>query len=186
MADMRAVVALLAAVLLLGSCKRQPQLLRQAPVPRAMYPQAAEPLGEVRTYAAAERRRGAAAYSAACAICHQDNARGVRDAIAPLYNHAANLSRLPGGRSYLIDVVLCGVAGPIRVADVDYNNLMPAVGARLDDATVAQLLNFVTQVLCDPPTTPSLFAAEHIAARRARPCAIEQVRLRRPDSPRHS
>ncbi len=86
--------------------------------------------------------RGAAesAYNAQCAACHQRDGSGSRGAFPPLADHMPALVVPEGGRDYLIDVVLYGLAGAIEVKGVSYRGMMPGM-ARLSDADVAATLN---------------------------------------------
>jgi mono/diheme cytochrome c family protein len=114
-----------------------------------------------------------------CAACHLPDGAGVPGAFPPLAANVTTFSASEQGRDYLTYVVLKGVSGELRVADQTYRGVMPAVGASLNDAQIADLLNFVVnnavdktqQKLLDetnPPTgQPALFTEEEIKQRRA-------------------
>lgn len=80
------------------------------------------------------------AYNAQCAACHQRDGSGVRGAFPPLADHVPALAAPEGGREYLIDLVLYGLAGAIEVKGVNYRGMMPGM-ARLSNDDVAATLN---------------------------------------------
>ena len=79
---------------------------------------------------------------AQCAGCHQQNGQGVPGAFPPLAGHVATLYDADGGRTYLIDVLLYGLQGPIDVNGTTYNGLMPA-WQQLSDDQIAAVLNHI-------------------------------------------
>ncbi len=59
-----------------------------------------------------------------CATCHQPTGQGVPGVFPPLVNS----EWVMGSEDRLIRILLSGLSGPIKVADVTYNNAMPAFG----------------------------------------------------------
>ncbi len=86
---------------------------------------------------------GASTYKNSCAACHQENGRGVPAAFPPLAAHVPNLVAKPGGRDYLIRVMLSGLQGPIDVGGQAYSGVMPDWKA-LGDSEIAAVLNHIT------------------------------------------
>lgn len=68
---------------------------------------------------------GASVY-ANCQPCHQQDGNGMAGVFPPLNNHVPEVLAAAGGREYLIDVLLYGVQGPITIASVKYDSVMPA------------------------------------------------------------
>lgn len=84
--------------------------------------------------------RGEQIYANQCVACHQADGSGRQGVFPPLAGHVPDLANAEGGRDYLIDVVLYGVAGPMEVDGVGYGGHMPAFG-RLSDEDVAAVVN---------------------------------------------
>lgn len=82
-------------------------------------------------------------FNAHCATCHQPNARGVPGFYPPLADSIGNVLRVKRGRTYLIDVVLNGMAGPVEIKGTSYTGLMPSQAASLSDEEIASALNYV-------------------------------------------
>lgn len=84
--------------------------------------------------------RGEQIYASQCVACHQADGSGRRGVFPPLAGHAPDLVNAEGGREYLINVLLYGVAGGLVVDSVDYSGQMPAFG-RLTDDDIAAVVN---------------------------------------------
>ncbi|HZJ08411.1 MAG TPA: c-type cytochrome [Trueperaceae bacterium] len=113
-----------------------------------------------------DRAQGEQVYNSTCSGCHQPAGQGIPGAFPPLANHAAEVYAA-GGEEFLAQVVLYGMQGPIQVAGMTYNGLMPAWGSSLDDAAIANVLNHIIAGLGDGAAdgfTP--YTAEDIAAHR--------------------
>lgn len=78
---------------------------------------------------------GAALYGQHCQACHQANGQGLAGAFPPL----AGSDFLLADPERAIDIVVNGLNGPIRVNNVDYSGVMPAM-SYLTDAEVAAIL----------------------------------------------
>lgn len=82
---------------------------------------------------------GARLYNTHCALCHQKNGRG-NDRFPPLnYSDWVN-----GDKERLIDVVLNGLEGEIKVHGRSYNNVMPKQD-HLKDGDIALILTYIRQ-----------------------------------------
>jgi mono/diheme cytochrome c family protein len=112
---------------------------------------------------------GARAYSTNCAACHQESGAGVPSAFPPLIGHVPALLSQPGGRAYLIRVLLFGLEGSINVNGASFAGAMPAWGT-LDDNSIAAVLNHVATTWDNKQKLPAdfkRFEAGEIAAARA-------------------
>jgi mono/diheme cytochrome c family protein len=87
----------------------------------------------------AAAQSGQALYGQYCATCHQANGQGVPGAFPPLAGHVQEILAKKDGRTYLVDLVLFGLQGQIRVKGQAYNGAMPAWGPQLKDDQVAAL-----------------------------------------------
>lgn len=113
--------------------------------------------------AAAER-----SFNAQCAACHQRDGSGMPGAFPPLAGHIPELVAAGGGREYLINVVLYGLAGVIEVDGVSYSGMMPGMG-RLSDAETAAVLNHALHAWGNEGALPEGFepvTAEEVAQQR--------------------
>lgn len=110
-----------------------------------------------------------------CAACHGAEGQGVPGAFPPLAGHAPDL--LAASREFLVDVVLFGMQGPIEVAGMNYNGLMPAWG-HLSDAEVAAVLDHILVSWGNDAGLPADYApitAEEVGARRGESLTPAQV-----------
>ena len=90
--------------------------------------------------------------------------QGIPSAFPPLAGHAADIYDA-GGETFLIDVVLYGMQGPIQVNGTTYNGLMPAWG-QFSDEEVANVLNHIVTNWGDTPADFVPFQAADVAAER--------------------
>ncbi len=104
----------------------------------------------------------------ACVTCHQPNGAGLPGAFPTLVNS----EWVTGSEERLVRIVLHGVAGPIKVAGVDYNSAMPGFGPgggfNWSDDKVAAVITYIRQEWgnkAGPVTT------EKVAAIRAQEAA---------------
>ena len=125
-------------------------------------------LAPVQPTAAAEKAaypEGATAFQANCALCHGPAGAGVPALAPPITSNPARFAASPEGRRQLAMTVLYGMFGEISVGDVRFNSQMPDF-ARLDDATLAAMLNFVVFDLAHAaPEVKPLTTAEITAER---------------------
>jgi mono/diheme cytochrome c family protein len=121
---------------------------------------------------------GATAFQANCALCHGPAGAGVPALAPPITSNPARFAASPEGRRQLALTVLYGMFGEISVGELRFNSQMPDF-ARLDDATLAAMLNFVVFDLAHAaPEVKPLTMAE-IAAERSHPLDGAAVREHR-------
>lgn len=85
--------------------------------------------------------KGEALYLAQCASCHQATGQGLAGVFPPI----AGSEWIAGGSERTIKLVLAGLVGEIQVKGNTYNGNMPAIGAALKDAQVANIVTYVNQ-----------------------------------------
>ncbi len=111
------------------------------------------------------------AWNSQCAACHGRDGSGARGAFPPLADgHAPALVAGDGGREYLINVVLYGLAGAIEVDGVSYRGMMPGM-ARLSDEDIAAALNHSLHAWGNADELPDAFArvtSDEVAQQRDR------------------
>ena len=83
-------------------------------------------------------KAGQALFAGTCSVCHQANGAGLPGVFPPL----AKSDWLVANRKSAADVLLHGLAGPIKVNGQDYNSVMPPM-AQLTDDEVANILTYV-------------------------------------------
>jgi glucose/arabinose dehydrogenase/cytochrome c553 len=81
---------------------------------------------------------GSILYTTYCASCHQENGKGDNNRFPPL----AGSDWVIGEEERLIDIVLNGLQGEIKVNGKSYNGLMPA-NNHLDDHAIASILTYI-------------------------------------------
>lgn len=119
---------------------------------------------------------GAAVY-ANCVGCHQANGTGVAGVFPPLANHVPELLKPAEGRTFLIQVMLYGLQGPITVAGQRYNGVMPGF-ANLTDAEIAAVLNHIATQWNNSTLLPAnhqAFTPNEVRAQRERRLTPAQV-----------
>ena len=83
-------------------------------------------------------------YESLCHTCHQTNGIGIPNVFPPL----AKSEWVVGSEETLIRIVLHGLTGPVSVAGVTYNGIMPAAGpggAGWNDERIAAVLTYIRQ-----------------------------------------
>ena len=113
---------------------------------------------------------GQQVYGANCASCHQVSGQGIPGAFPPLAGHVPELLAPDGGRTYLIDTLLYGLQGQIRVSGQTYNGVMPAWG-HLSDEQIAAVANYVSHEwdnAADLPDGFSPFDGGEVAGERGK------------------
>lgn len=119
---------------------------------------------------------GADAYTRNCRTCHLADGSGWDQ--YPSLQRTAALAAAPGGRDYLVDLHLYGLASDRWRAP------MPPMG-HLHDVELAAVLNHVQTALSDGPADDAaLFRPEDIAARRGRDLRPGDVDAGRPTAGR--
>lgn len=80
-----------------------------------------------------------AVYSTYCVSCHQSNGKGDGNRFPPL----AQSEWVNGDKTKLINVILNGLQGPVKVKGLSYNEVMPAHGSFLSNEQVAEVLTYI-------------------------------------------
>jgi mono/diheme cytochrome c family protein len=122
--------------------------------------------------------QGAAAFQTNCAMCHGPAGAGIPALAPPLSSEPARFAASAEGRRQLAITLLYGMFGDITVGQSHFNSQMPDF-ARLDDAILAAMLNFVVFDLAHAPADIKPLAPEEIAAERAHPLDAAAVRAHR-------
>jgi mono/diheme cytochrome c family protein len=123
-------------------------------------------------------------YEANCALCHQKGGVGLRGQIPRLARRAAAIGATEGGRRYLTEVVLFGMAGKIEVDGAAIVGVMPSF-ATLSDDDLASVLNYAThldEAEASDARRPVVAAEDVRLARSGQQLSATQVRANR-DSP---
>lgn len=116
-----------------------------------------------------------------CAACHLPDGAGVPGAFPPLAGRMNDMAATEQGRDYLVHVVARGLMGAIEVNGVTYRGVMPAQTG-LDNAAIAQVLNFLLKLGKDDVSSASFTTEEVARLREAKPnLNPRQVRDLRPD-----
>lgn len=119
---------------------------------------------------------GQALYTQYCASCHQANGQGVPGAFPPLAGHVPEILAQKDGRTYLINLVLFGLQGQIRVKGQTYSGAMPAWGSQLKDDQIAAILNYVATALGNkPPAGFKPFTPDEVKRERAKNLSPQKV-----------
>ena len=82
---------------------------------------------------------GGILYNTYCASCHQQNGKGDNSRFPPL----AGSEWVTGDKKRLIDVILNGLQGEIKVSGQTWDGLMPAHGGFLNDHAVASIATYI-------------------------------------------
>lgn len=125
---------------------------------------------------------GYAVYEAACMACHGGEGQGRRGQFPPLVGHVPDMLGRDGGRAYLVDVVLNGVAGPTVIDGVHYDGFMPP-SRHLSDEDIAALLNYLAHAWGNEDTLPAdhaPFVAAEVAERREQTRSPREVAKEQP------
>ncbi len=85
-----------------------------------------------------------------CAVCHLQNGEGVVGAFPPLAGHITQFFDTQKGRDYLVQIIIHGMQGQIRVGAQTYFGVMPAIVADLNDAEMLALLNRLVEKFATP------------------------------------
>ncbi len=101
---------------------------------------------------------GEKVYYTYCAACHQGNGLGDSQRFPPL----ADSEWVTGDKNKLIEVVLKGLEGPIKVKGKDYNSLMPQ-HSFLTDEQVSEVLTYIRKNFGNQA---SAISAEEVKAMR--------------------
>ncbi|WP_205511640.1 c-type cytochrome [Longitalea arenae] len=101
-------------------------------------------------------------YNSYCAGCHQRDGKGDNNRYPPL----AGSDWFAGNKKKLINVILYGQQGEIKVNGKTYNGVMPAHGGFLDDHAIASIATYINKRFNNEK---GLVAAEEVAKLRKKP-----------------
>jgi glucose/arabinose dehydrogenase/mono/diheme cytochrome c family protein len=98
-----------------------------------------------------------AVYTTYCVACHQADGKGDGNRFPPV----AQSEWVNYNKTRLIDVILNGLKGPVRVKGLSYNEVMPGHGSFLTDAQIAEVLTYIKSNFNNLPeiVTPAEVAA---------------------------
>ncbi len=138
--------------------------------------------GEVRVAEAgpssATGDHGAALFAAHCAVCHGPAGAGTPGLAPPLTSYPARYAQNRDGRRQLAMTVLYGMFGEVSVDGKHFNFKMPTF-AQLDDASLANVLNYVVFQLAKAPSDTRPLSPADIAAERSQSQDGQAVRRHR-------
>ena len=126
--------------------------------------------------AAMAQSDGAEVYNR-CVGCHKSTGLGIPGYAPPLASHIPDIEKSPGGRNYLIQVLLYGLKGNIRVKGQPFNATMPSF-SDLNDGEAAAVLNRILTNWGNDKLLPKdhkAIAPGEIASQRAARLTAEQV-----------
>jgi mono/diheme cytochrome c family protein len=121
---------------------------------------------------------GATAFQANCSVCHGAKGAGTPSLAPPITSYPARYAANPDGRKQLAMTVINGMFGGIDVEQKHFDFKMPQF-TQLDDATLAEVLNFVVFDLAHAADDTKPLTAEEIAVERAHPVDGAEVREHR-------
>ena len=99
-------------------------------------------------------------YNNSCAGWHQTHGQGLAGVFPPL----ANSEWVTGDERLVVQILLHGLSGEIKVAGVDYNGMMPAFGTNLTDVELAAVSSYVRNTWGNSATVVDM---ETVAKERA-------------------
>jgi len=129
---------------------------------------------------------GSQLYQLHCVFCHGETGQGRVGAFPPLAAHTTELIKTSEGRVHLINVLLFGMQGPIRVKGRTYNGVMPGFG-QLSDEQIATVLNHIVIAWGNdkllprdhrPITATEVTSARNVSGSRPTPQQIGNNRTR--------
>ncbi|MDG6095600.1 cytochrome c [Acetobacter sp. AN02] len=119
---------------------------------------------------------GASLYKTTCSVCHMADAAGMSGRFPPLKGRVDKIAAAPGGKTYLADVVINGLHGPITAAGDSYAGFMPPLRSMSDDQ-LASILTYIAD-LGDTKPSPVVNASD-IAASRKGPKSADAIMAER-------
>jgi mono/diheme cytochrome c family protein len=124
--------------------------------------------------AAWAQERGAALFEQHCAVCHQQKGEGIPGFAPRLAGTLAERAKTENGRSYLAQLVVSGMMGPIVSGGEKFNDAMPPF-ASLADEDIAAVVGHVLTTLNQVPAENTI-TAQDVAAARKRALPPNEVR----------
>lgn len=115
---------------------------------------------------------GLALYNANCSVCHQSAGAGMPGQFPVLKGRVDKIGSSAEGKTYLADVVLNGLHGPITAGGTSYAGFMTPMKVRSDDE-LAAILTYLSS-LGDTKPAPVINSGD-IAAARAAPKKNQEI-----------
>jgi mono/diheme cytochrome c family protein len=114
-----------------------------------------------------------------CTACHQADGSGAVGLAPPLHDTLKGFYATPQGRGYLSQIVISGMAGPIKSQAQFWNGVMPNF-TQHSDAELASTLNYVLSTFngVSVKDTQLITAAQLAEAHKRAPTAGETRQLR--------
>lgn len=120
-----------------------------------------------------------AVYQQRCAMCHGADGDGVPGIYPRLRDRIAAIAAAEGGVDYLVQVVLFGLTGSIKVDEVSIEGIMPG-SADLSDQDVAAVLNYLAAGMQTPvDAAPAGIEEADVKRLRTRAVTPSEVHQRR-------
>ena len=119
--------------------------------------------------------QGKDVFAANCAACHNNDASGIPGVAPPLANALRQRLGSPAGQTYLANVLVHGMAGPIESQGQSFNGVMPAFGT-LPDETLAAVLAWLGTQNGLATTTVGTDAFAQARTARKTPGAVRKLR----------
>lgn len=135
-------------------------------------------LAEAGQSAATAGGHGATLFAGHCAVCHGPAGAGTPGLAPPLTSYPAHYANNKDGRRQLAMTVLYGMFGDVSVDGNHFNFKMPSF-AQLDNASLADVLNYVVFELAKAPASTHPLSPADIAAERSQPEDGQAVRRHR-------
>jgi len=115
---------------------------------------------------------GADIFAANCALCHQPDGAGAPGLAPALAGTLSRFAGTPGGRIYLSQILVSGMAGQIETQGHPFRGLMPSFADKLNDAEMAAVIGYVLGHFNAVPA-PVVLPADVAAARARAPSATD-------------
>jgi len=119
--------------------------------------------------------QGKEIFSANCAACHNADAGGIPGVAPPLANALRERLGSPAGQTYLANVLVHGLAGPIESQGQSFNGVMPSF-ASLPDASLTAVLAWLGTQNGQAAPTVGADALARARAERKTPGAVRKLR----------
>lgn len=114
-------------------------------------------------------------FAANCAACHNADASGIAGVAPPLANALRERLGSPAGQSYLANVLVHGLAGPIEAQGQSFNGVMPPF-ATLPDASLLAVMAWLNSQNGQAATADGAELLARARAERKTPGAVRKLR----------
>ncbi|WP_432260283.1 c-type cytochrome [Cupriavidus sp. TMH.W2] len=114
-------------------------------------------------------------FAANCAACHNADASGIAGVAPPLANALRERLAAPAGQSYLANVLVHGLAGPIESQGQPFNGVMPPF-ATLPDASLLAVMAWLNTQNGQAAAADGAELLAKARAERKTPGAVRKLR----------